>query len=245
MTTTKILTISLDGLDPDFLLAENSFSEKLVHFHQLMDMGFFGKIERPPKTGQQDAFLLADLPIWEGNQKSVNCAEIPETLLGAGESLVDRMIARGRGCFHEMISIVASPDWNYLEFHDVGLERIKRSLGDAASGNTGGDVDLSIEEQTYILFLDGQLGQLFENIRDDLILAIISSPGTSRAETGAFIIAAPKNPLSGGVEQVNFSELTATLLELGGYDIARLNLGKSLVDGLVDAEFFRSIVPGG
>ena len=244
MTTTKILTISLDGLDLDVLLAKNSFGEELIHFHQLMDMGFWGKIEKPQKAGEQGSSLLVDLPIWEGNQKSINCASNSAALSEVGEPLVERAKARFRSCFDEVISIVANRDWNYLEFHDVGLEQIKRSLGDTASENVGGDVDLSNEEQAYILFLDRQLGLLFENIREDLILSIISSPGASESEPGAFIIAAPGNPLSGYVEQINFSELTATLLELGGYDIGRLSLGKSLVNGLVNVRFFRSIVPG-
>jgi predicted AlkP superfamily phosphohydrolase/phosphomutase len=55
--------------------------------------------------------------------------------------------------------------------------------------------------------------------------------GCNHAQYGAFILAAPNNPLHGEVEGVHLLDIAPTLLELGGYDIPDSMQGKSLVAG--------------
>ena len=48
---------------------------------------------------------------------------------------------------------------------------------------------------------------------------------------GAFILAAPNNPLQGEIEGAHLLDMAPTLLELGGYDIPGSMQGCSLVSG--------------
>lgn len=61
-------------------------------------------------------------------------------------------------------------------------------------------------------------------------------PGTTlqdcgHGQMGAFVLAAPHNPLLGGIEGAHLLDMAPTLLELGGYDIPPSMQGRSLVAG--------------
>ena len=47
----------------------------------------------------------------------------------------------------------------------------------------------------------------------------------NHAQHGAFILASSNNPLRGEVEGAHLLDIAPTLLELGGYDVARLDAG--------------------
>lgn len=55
--------------------------------------------------------------------------------------------------------------------------------------------------------------------------------GCNHAQFGAFILAAPNNPLQGEIEGAHLLDIAPTLLELGGYDIPNSMQGRSLVAG--------------
>lgn len=55
--------------------------------------------------------------------------------------------------------------------------------------------------------------------------------GCNHAQFGAFILAAPNNPLQGELEGAHLLDIAPTLLELGGYDIPNSMQGRSLVAG--------------
>lgn len=57
--------------------------------------------------------------------------------------------------------------------------------------------------------------------------------GCNHAQFGAFILAAPNNPLQGEIEGAHLLDIAPTLLELGGYDIPNSMQGRSLVAGQV------------
>jgi predicted AlkP superfamily phosphohydrolase/phosphomutase len=56
--------------------------------------------------------------------------------------------------------------------------------------------------------------------------------GCNHAQYGAFILAAPNNPVQGEVKNLHLLDIAPTLLELAGYDIPSTMQGKSLVAGL-------------
>jgi predicted AlkP superfamily phosphohydrolase/phosphomutase len=55
--------------------------------------------------------------------------------------------------------------------------------------------------------------------------------GCNHAQFGAFILAAPNNPLSGQFDGARLLDMAPTLLELGGYDIPGSMQGRSLAAG--------------
>lgn len=56
--------------------------------------------------------------------------------------------------------------------------------------------------------------------------------GCNHAQFGAFILAAPNNPVQGEIQGLQLLDIAPTLLELGGYEIPSTMQGKSLVAGL-------------
>lgn len=56
--------------------------------------------------------------------------------------------------------------------------------------------------------------------------------GCNHAQFGAFILAAPNNPVQGEIQGLHLLDIAPTLLELGGYEIPSSMQGRSLVAGL-------------
>jgi predicted AlkP superfamily phosphohydrolase/phosphomutase len=68
----------------------------------------------------------------------------------------------------------------------------------------------------------------------------------NHAQMGAFILAAPNNPLQGEIAGTHLLDIAPTLLELGGYDTPTSMQGRSLADGMSEvSDSDRPLSPDG
>lgn len=232
----KILVIGMEGLDPEILYGDDPITDKLGNFHQLMEMGCYGHLRSGAEKNIEDNYFLGNLPIWGGKEKLIH-SNFPRPIeTDEWELFVNSVISMSQNCFDQINSAITNDQWNYIEYIDPGLIRIYAGY----QTNIQNDVNY-IEPDTilrgsirdYHLFLNDQLGRIFENISEDLIIMINSLSGQRNEIGGFFILAAPNNPLQGNVQSVDLIDLNSTLLELGGYAELVSMQGKSLISGMI------------
>jgi predicted AlkP superfamily phosphohydrolase/phosphomutase len=230
----KILYLGMDGLAPEILFEDEQVSEKLLHFHQLMDMGCFGIIEKSEPPIEENPLSLRELSLWDGNQRIVPSNENSEWLDGDWDSFQEAAILQSRKRFDEVIQHLTSPQWNYLEYLDAGLTQIVAGwnhLVSAGSVTEAQDPGLHTAIRDYYLHLDAQLAKIFENIGEELILTVVSRHGKTSEQPGYLILVAPENPLAGELEGVKMLNIRPTLLDLAGYALPDTDKAESLVYG--------------
>ena len=116
-------------------------------------------------------------------------------------------------------------EWDYFQFIDNGLEQLENLVA-------AGELDQAVLND-YRVYLDQQLGSIFELLTDETLILVVSPASTpSRANgDGSFILAASNNPLSGEIDGVLLEELAPTVLELAGYEISASMKSPSLAAG--------------
>ena len=150
------------------------------------------------------------------------------------DELLKSIIAHSRNHFAQVISILKTGQWNFLQYLDEGLKHIdfegQRILGERLEPD---GQQLITAWRQYYLHLNSQLGSLFENIDDDLVFMVVSNPEGDIDRPGFFILASPNNPLGGEVEGVELTNIGPTLFELAGYPLPDSEREKSLVSGKI------------
>ncbi len=235
----KILLIGMDGLQPKILLGEDVISEQLGNFHRLMEIGCYGRLNKPEAGEAPSGFSLeGDFPQDDFYRiVSADRSERAEYEAETGwDGLLKKVIAHSSRHFAQVVSILKAGQWKSLQYQDGGLQSIRSAHqrfhpGESASDEA--DSQWMDGLRAYYLHLNEQLGSLFENIEEDLVFMIVSNPGDDINDPGFFILASPNNPLGGEVEGAKLNNIGPTLFELAGYPVPDSEKEQSLVAGKI------------
>jgi predicted AlkP superfamily phosphohydrolase/phosphomutase len=224
----KIVVLGFDGAAPQIVFRD----ERLANLRRLMDVGVYGFLESvvPPESvsawtifsrSQPQPDEIKAVTIWEYlREKGKNVK-----LLADVETVSRHEILRSSAAQWESVrQSLAQPDWDCLQFIDLGLGRLQHTD--------------QHEVSEYYQWLDEQIGAVFELIDDETIVLVLSPCGAMNvdhdndSERGFFILAAPNCPLHGEYEGAHLLDMAPTLLDLAGYEIPGSMQGKSLVAGM-------------
>jgi hypothetical protein len=109
---------------------------------------------------------------------------------------------------------------NVEEFRDFSALQIKLAAGDWDCCLLDINFTADAVSSTAYLDFDLGLGDTLQHLSDDTIILVIGE--------GCFVLVASNNPIS-GYQDGSILDLTPTVLELAGYPLPKLILGKSWV----------------
>ena len=233
----KILIIGLEGICPEALFDDESLS----NLRQLMELGCYGRIDSltiPEGFSIWQCLSASQLPtpsmqsehifgIWDHLQQkgqSVTHITISNTLdspAGEDNQFLDHLYTESCDRFALARRHLQNQECGHLQIIDAGADILQsRLVGQAAP------------IKDFSIFLDEQIGSLFELLSDETVLLVLLACKVNNATESAFILASANNPLHAEINSANLLDLAPTLLQLAGEDIPTSMQGKSLVAGI-------------
>jgi predicted AlkP superfamily phosphohydrolase/phosphomutase len=161
-----------------------------------------------------------------------------------------------RGHFGTVRDLLKSTSWEYFQFVDTGLNRIRRAFRhdpDSAHGFNDTHNSWSGVIRDYYKLLDDEIGTLLDQLPQDTTVVVLSVPGAQHLDgsfcinewltrevginlsecdpspTGAFILASPAIAPGGQIDGIHLLDIAPTLLELNGHAVPATMQGASIV----------------
>jgi hypothetical protein len=190
---------------------------------------------------EMKAFIFGNLPFSIDKRAGMTHEEIDEdNILHEAKGIVtfdDRSSHLLSTCskkFERIKAIVQSGKWDFIYSLDSGLAQLQSTE----------QVMIDIHQKailSYYCTLDHHLGELVDLLSDDTILMLVSLRSeqpqdlinvvmeSTQDQPDFFMLAAANFLMRGELEGVQITDLSPSLLELGGYDIPPTMDGKSFV----------------